>query len=442
MRISVIWLALVVLALPGSAGAQQPAGEPPIRPTAKNTFVYDHLNLRRWGSEASSGVPAPHVLSVRDGDYFQVIVRRTDPRVFTYSIAADETVKPRLASTGALPESIATLATGETAVTMRHDRHFGKYRVAIRLRSDLLPSASREPVAPGGVTLGSGEKLLAPGGDGGVRTDVLYGIEFDLWVMTAPEWTVGFSGGFAFSGLTDPKFFIKTDASGAKTFEQDDAAQDDVRRDVVALANLYYTRQFLNTLRFGLAFGIGDAGGSSPRYVLGPSVTVGNGFMFSVGPTFGSVRTLPLGQELQKTPISSDNTLNNLGSKFKTGWSASIGFMFINRESEFKGAFSSNSEASKPAPANPAPGAGLIGKYTGDGDKKEITVELTRGKDGKDGPPLRVTLDKRTFDFEGELTATEFKNQQDTVKFTVTAGKPTRLEYVLGGAKGTATKQP
>ncbi len=313
---------------------------------------------------------------------------------------------------------------------MRHDQHFAKYRVSITFIDGVSEAPGRPQTKPTGAppppVLGETSRAAGVAQTG----QLLYPVSFDLWVMTRPGWKVSFSGGVSFSNLTDQKFYIKTDEAGKKTVEEDLNTRDTVRHDIVALANVYFDRQYFRSLMFGVAFGLGDNGSSNPHYFVGPSVVLGRSFIFTAGMAFGSVATLPAGQALHQSPLNGDNTLTSLGSRYQRGFFAGIAFGFVPRESEFKGGFSSATVTAPAAATAPGNGpalaaADLPGDYS-NGTLKE-TVALGPKKDGKD--TLTITLDdtskaknnnSATLQLDDQVSPSDFRSAdgKNEVKFT------------------------
>jgi hypothetical protein len=325
-------------------------GRPEIRPDAKNTFVFNHERLRSEFNEH-------YVLSADHGAYFQVLFKCTAPEFFDYSISGDPAVQPESASANVGPESVVVAHRLTTrGITMRHDERFLKYRVKAKIRAGMVktPGAASSPPPPpppqpeavppppppptGGVRSQTGDATPPP------EEHELFSVEFDLWVVTRPDWKLGIIAGVARSSLVDRKYAIETDSSGAKIFVEDNT-QDQFHLDTMALANVYYSRGFLKTLSPGLAFGIGTSG-TTTRFFFGPSVVVGRFFVLHGGWALGTVAAPPAGQELGKPPVNGDNTLNSLGSQTISKGYFGIGFTWIDRRDQFAAALSATASAS------------------------------------------------------------------------------------------------
>jgi hypothetical protein len=407
-------------------------GKPVITKNARNTFTFNHLALR-------GATDAPFVLEIGDGEFFQVLITNTDPRLFRYSIAATADEEGPLTSSfepGA--NGIPARHDSWASVTQRHDKHFNRYRVTISPVAAQAGAtvATRQAANSKLRTLGmeprfdETEKTVAP---------LLYPVAFDLWVSTRPEWKVSFSGGVAFSGLTDHKFFIKT-TDAKKTVEEDTAARDRTRHDVIALANVYFDHQYGRGLMFGAAFGVGDNGGSTPRYFVGPSVVLGRNFIFTAGTTFGSIATLPVGQLLHDAPINGDNTLNNLGSRYQHGFFAALAFTFIDKETEFRNGFTSSTTTGA---ESAAPSAATANDLTGEYKTVDNKIEKVEIADVKGKTAMTLTLDAETAaKFATELgnksaitlekkTDVTFENGDDRATFAI-SGDTTTLEFKHG----------
>lgn len=417
----IVMLLTTSIAMPASAGQSSSTERTP-----RNTLEFDHLRLRGVTDD-------PVALEIGDGDLFQVVVTNTDPRLFKYTISAtqDETLPSSSLAADATP--VTARIDGRANLTMRHDRHFSRYRVTISALPGVIPE--RVATVIGGTgnrpSVAGGTKTTEPAGE--FETAALYPVSFDVWVLTRPEWKVSISGGVAFSGLTDRKFFIKTAADGAKTVEEDVAARDSTRQDIVALANVYFDHQFKRGLMLGAAFGIGQNSGGAPRYYVGPSVVLGRNFVFSGGIAFGSVAAPPVGQSLGRAPVNGDNTLTSLGSRFGRGGFFSLAFTFVNKDAEFKNAFSSTTTTTGEGIAALSI-ADLEGDYV-EGTAVKATVKATKA-DGKARLPLTVTFaDKTTV----ELTDTNgvwhyaSKDGKKEAKFSGKKGDLT-LQYLEDGA--------
>jgi hypothetical protein len=411
--------------------------KPAVVKDSRNTFTFDHLALR-------GETDAPMVLEVGDGDFFQVLITHTDPTLFKYSISATQdeagplttTFEPDANGVQAHPDSWAS-------VTHRHDKHFNRYRVTI---SEIAAqaAATTDTKKSANSTLQQTLGITTPVFDesDGRPVKLLHSVAFDLWVTTRPEWKVSFSGGVAVSSLTDHKFFVKTDDTGRKTVEEDTNGRDAVRHDVIALANLYFDHQYWRGLMFGTAFGIGDTGNSTPRYYVGPSIVLGRNFIFTAGATFGSVAMLPSGQTLHEAPTS-DNVLNNLGSRYQRGYFGSIAFAFIDKETEFRNGFtSSTTTGSGSAPSGAgasANGNALSGTYqTSDKKDEKVEIATANGKttmtltiDADTAKQFATALENRSAITMEKKNDTTYQTGDDTAIFT-TSGDTTTLQFKHG----------
>ncbi len=407
--------------------------KPPIVKDARNTFTFDHLALRGQSD-------APFVLEIGDGEFFQVIITHTDPTIFKYSVSATQDEQGPLTSTFE-PDATGVQAHPDSwvSVTQRHDKHFSRYRVTIsEITSQTAATTEAKKDANTKLqTMGVTTPVFEEGDGRPVK--LLHPVAFDVWVTTRPEWKVNFSGGVAISSLTDHKYFVKTDDAGKKTIEEDTDGRDTVRHDVIALANLYFDHQYRRGLMLGATFGIGDNGGSMPRYFIGPSIVLGKNFIFTAGATFGSVATLPVGQALHQAPINGDNTLNNLGSSYQHGYFASIAFAFINKETEFRNGFTSSTTTGAGTAAAASPASTVAGNYqTSDNKQEKVEIATVNGK-----TTMTLTVDADTAKkFETELAhksaitlqnknETTYENGDDVVTFTTSANAVT-LDFKHG----------
>jgi hypothetical protein len=309
--------------------------------TAGNTVVFDHYHLQPRQSD-------PLVLRLADGDYFQVRIVNTDTTQFNYRISAVPDEETPTTSTGATGSGVAATRLGETTVTMRHGEAFARYRVTIALRADLAQAAAPPP---GGRQAG-----------GVSERTMLFPAVFDVWVQTKPGFEVSFTGGVTFSGLTSPKFFIKTDDRGTpdtaddvKTVEEDRDASDKFRPDTVAMANFRHPEKLAG---IGIAVGVGLNNEADPRFFVGPSYFLGRNLLLTGGWSGGRVDRLPNGQELGETPINGDNTLTTLDTRFQHAFFVGLAFSFIPKaEDNFKGAFAAAQKTAAPAAASEAAGS-------------------------------------------------------------------------------------
>jgi hypothetical protein len=426
--VTAIWTSLAVAfgAAHSSAHAQapipQPApavptgtlqGEREITQTARNTLAFDHFRLRPAQAD-------PLVLRLGDGDYFQVRIVNTDPLQFSYAISAipsedERTPATRIGPTG---DGIPATQLQETAVTMRHNKAFARYRVTIALRSDLqLPVKPREPVT------GADPRLLEE-----QKVPKLYPAVFDVWVETKPGFETSFTGGVAFSGLVSPKFFIRTDNKGTadaaddtKTVEEDREARDGFKPDTVAVANFRHPEKLLG---LELAVGVGLNNDADPRFFFGPSYFLGSNLLLTAGWSGGRVDRLPSGQELGRPPINGDNTLTTLEKKFEHSFFVGLAFSFIPKsEDNFKGGFAA---AQKPAaeggtpqaapqqPAANVPNNAATGKFVAN-DKSVATVEELTAKSAlitlPNKPATTFAIEGTAFNgsINGVATACSFK---------------------------------
>jgi hypothetical protein len=340
-----------------------------IAESPRNTLVFNHYVL-------AATRKGPHVLAVRDGGYFQVRFICTDPTKFNYTITANTDEQQKAAVQGVTGDHVETRDLSRSAsVTMRHSRLFTRYRVEVSLRDELKSKTPSPSLTDTGGGAGrAGQKRGQQEG-----TYVLYSTYFDLWVDTLPEWTVDFSGGVAFTGLRGHEYFIKTDTKNTadanddvKTVEEDTSARASFRPDIVALANVRHPRM----KGLGVTFGVGLNNDADPRYFLGLSYLLGGKFIFNAGWAGGKVNELPVGQELHKAPINGDNTLTTPAGRFRNAFYVGLGFTFVNREDQFKGAFAAtqhtSDEEQKPAAAAPSRDD-YAGTYTSGADT--VTIE-------------------------------------------------------------------
>jgi hypothetical protein len=420
-----------------SASSARDEDSPPFERTRRNTLIFDHLALRATDA-------APYVLKVKDRDYFQVIFANTDPRKFRYTISVTEETETDTSSFEA-GKAVETLFGNLTdiSVTMQHDQHFQRYRVGV----GLLPGVTTDPLREQ-----AAEVSRRPASDVFRRTErsetdstqpvSLHEISFDLWVETERTWQLSFSGGTAFSRLTNDNFYIKTDTKGTatadddvKTVEQDESVTDQFRPDIIALTNLSNAQWG----GFGVAFSVGLNNDADPRYFVGPSYLLGGRFILHGGWAGGKVRTLPPGQAIGGAPIAGDNTLQTGATRFKRAWYIGLAFTFINREDQFKGAFTAKTEGEKKGTPQPdaspdVPRDAFVGSYEGE-DANKTSISVAKATD--DGIAVTVgRQDPVSFSKEHRKGLVwsrdvEIRGKKETVTVTFTAegGKATALEF-------------
>jgi hypothetical protein len=372
-----------------------------VEETGSNTIVFDHCGL---DFDRSRALP---VLKLEHGEWFQVKVTNTDPRKFNYTITAstEEQIKSVTRTPG---RGLVTDRLSHASLAMQHDRYFNQYKLVIAIRQDLAGKASptaivatpQERVAfntEKAETIIDAARILDEGawelqaivelGFTPEQADAAYiqanavtdfagrrtlaatwvvwqdrpciastnleettAVSYELLSIEIPfgvetkDWDLTFSGGVAFSNLTNKEFFIKTDDKGTpdmnddvKTVEVDRKARNPYRPQAVALANLRNPDRWGD---LGFAFGVGIGDDNNSRYYIGGSYTFGNRYVVNAGWSGGEVNRLPTGQEIGKPPLQGDNMLQDLPSQFASAFYIGIAFTFVERESEFKGKFS------------------------------------------------------------------------------------------------------
>jgi hypothetical protein len=314
---------------------------PVVKRRDDNTIVFNHRDLTAHGEH-------PYVLDVDDGEYFQVLFTCTAPWLFDYVIAADTGGPVTSVSATTLPQMVNVNPALLTArgVTMRHDAKFSRYHVTATVRDGVLPVVGSGVRSPAPTPAPDKSGTLVATGRQTSNTEQpsvpLYSVAFDIWVRTSPDWKLSVIAGVASSKLNDTKYSIATDPStGAKAF-QIDPTHDDRHLDVMALANVYYSRAYFHTVNLGAAFGIGTSG-TTPRYFFGPSVVFGKYFVLTGGWALGSVTAPPLGQQIGAPPVNGDNTLNSLSSRVARSTYIGVGFTWIDRHDQFAAALTTAS---------------------------------------------------------------------------------------------------
>jgi len=302
------------------------AGPPILKRTSENTLVFNHRDLRPEGNGLQ-------VLAADDGGYFQILFKCTSPAYFTYSITGDAAAQPESTAAQTQPESVTidpSLLTTR-GITMRHDARFLRYHVTARLREGIRPTAGATSGGTGSTR--TSDFTFKVGNVASSSGALLYSMAFDVWVNTKPDWKLGIIGGVAVSKLVDKRYAVIPDEKNAPVFLED-GSQSRWHSDVMALANVYYSKLYLRSLNLGFAFGIGSSG-STPRFFAGPSVVFGRYFVLTGGVAFGWVSAPPLGQRLGQPPVNGDNTLNSASSRFTSAAYFGIGFTWIERRDQF-----------------------------------------------------------------------------------------------------------
>jgi Tfp pilus assembly major pilin PilA len=311
--------------------------------------------------------PAPAQLEVEDGAVFTIVFLHTDPTSFDYTLKGLSGPDDKAANFKNGTDSKQASKSVTVFVTWRHDRHFPLYQVQLSIRkaaqTDTTMTVEQIQAAAAAKHLTLVPKEVQEQAQKQVQEqtreqtqDLLFEYTFPVWVKTA-GWNITFNSGFGFSSLTSKKYFIATDAAEKKTVEVDPNRGDQSRPDIMALANLTLPHLKNPSLgwageKLGFAFGIGLGGDSDARYYFGPSYTLGKRFILNGGWTGGKVSTLPVGQRLHEAPISGDNTLGTLGSRFAHGWYLGISFTFTpDKETEFLGALTPPQKTGEGTPA-------------------------------------------------------------------------------------------
>jgi hypothetical protein len=243
-----IVLMLGLMTAPGLAAQS----DSPFVSTGQNTLHYNHEKLA-WSSSGTTGCAATSpttglvvpVLRVADGEPFVIEFCRTDPRMFRYTISAIQ--EKEGAPDSSLETSVAVRTTTanllSVQVVFRHNKVFRRYRVtAVAIARQAV--AESEASAKGLINRRSRTREVTDVPAARDAVD-LYGVAFDVLVNTKPEWELTISGGVAFSNLTSPRYYLKSDTSGTAdtaddvtTVEEDPEGTDTFRPDIIALANV------------------------------------------------------------------------------------------------------------------------------------------------------------------------------------------------------------
>jgi hypothetical protein len=441
-NVTLTWALLACLAAPADAAAQGagssgtsanaaaagpgPAGTA-VRKTAKNTLVVNHLEL---GAETDD----LYVLEVADGDHFQVLFENSYPACFSYSITATDDALIGSANQmpgRAIKVPFADLKRGR--VTMQHRDVFAKYRVTAALTCDIVAGGAPERSADSTtLQLGtSNTKAFAlemrttrPIDWAALLKDLTQDVElrelsFDLWVRTAPKWTVAINGGVAFQNFKSPLYYIKsTTANGTtvKTFEEEEP-EEHKRPAVMTLISVYPPWPPLR--RLGAAVGFGGQG-SDLRYYFGGAVSLGGHLVFTAGKAFGFVSDRPLGQEVGQPPIS-DNVLANVRSVPASAWYFGFALGFDVKSKPDTISALTASSTSKP-PALSATSA-FTGVYATENDVLTVT------SDGV-GVTVRTNTSNLSFPVRKDNTFTDVAGAQSAT-FDMAADGKTAASVVL-----------
>lgn len=362
------------------AGALEPrtcealAGEDGQR---RDTAIFDH-------GKGELVWPNPAKLVVRDGDVFVIVFLHTDSTHFDYGISP---LTPDATKAG-----FAAKAGTDFVVTRRHDRvclswkfdkTFPLYQVSITRRvtdaavgsstpneekaleeeraaatdSEAQSYLSRvtsfsdfttlmtDPEVPDSVkqSLRAAEsrarQRLAELSREHLEDNKprqLYPYVFPLWVQAADA-TVYFSSGFAFSRLTNDKFYVENASDGKHLLRRDRNASDGFRPDLMAYATLVNPettsvkaswKSLWSSGRLGLSFGVGLGNDAEPRYFVGPSFFLGRQLALTAGVFGGQVDALPAGEKAGQPLANNGTTLPALGKRFKTGLGFGLSWTF------------------------------------------------------------------------------------------------------------------
>lgn len=315
--------ALLAVALLFAAGPLLRAEAPA---SAKADVEYDHLE----------GTSRIFMLEVSDKHGFVVRIKNTCPDAFDYKSTGVEKAPPREPR----PEGLAPLSTKDIEIV--HDDRFGGYVINITPKPGEDGDAARTCV--GGARLRSASFIIS---------------------VREPDFGISFSGGFTFSGLTNPVFAIKTE-NGIKTVVEEQDKEDDYRLGAASFVHVYHDnfRPF-GRLQPALALGIGINGDSHAEYLVGAALRLGDQATVNVGMAWGSVQRLPNGLAVND-PVTNDNVLNNLGTRVVSRWFFALSYTFIDAKSRLLkpfadpgGAGTAPRPAASPSPSpSPTPPAG------------------------------------------------------------------------------------
>jgi hypothetical protein len=248
-------------------------------------------------------------LNLRNGETFTVVIDRTCLDAFTYSFTAFE----RGAEAQGGPEkNLKDL--DQKKIPIVYDGRYGGYLIRVEPKPGASPSACK-----GGENLGAAAFIVT---------------------IRQQEWNVSFSGGFTISNLTNPVFAIRetkestgtapnvTTTSVKRVVEEPDK-QDRRRLGAASFVHLTHDSwDFGHGVQPGLAFGLGIGEDNRTEYLLGLALKLGDKATINFGRVWGAINRLPDGLDSSQ-PVTSDNVLNNLGSKTVAKWFFALSYSFI-----------------------------------------------------------------------------------------------------------------
>lgn len=328
------YLGLLVVLTLGSSALAESAGHAPARAgtqkekdagtgaEVKPDVVFNHL-------EGKSKI---FDLNLNDGQVFVVRIDKTCPTSFDYSYVEVERGKAGITGQS---EGDPRPPLSHKDITITYSKRFGGYTFSvIRKPSGAKPCVDDEKLGPASFIIS----------------------------VRQLEWNIGFSGGFTFSGLTDPVFSVKT-AGAVKTIVEEPDKQDDRRLGAASFVHVFHDALMWRQLQPALAFGLGINGDNRAEYHVGVGLRLGDKATINVGRVWGSIARLPNGMSVGGL-VTDDNVLNNLGSRVVSRWSFALSYSFIDTKDRLLKPFAEDPAASggqggAPAGANEAPSAAL-----------------------------------------------------------------------------------
>ncbi len=248
----------------------------------------------------SGGTSKIFDLDLNHGQKFVVRVTNTCPDAFDYSYAGVERGRvPQLQ--GEAP--LAKKPLSDKDIELVYDERFGGYVFNITLKDANKPAA-----------------------DVCEKAEKLGPLSFIVSVRQQ-QWNLSFGGGFTVSTLTNPVFALRTENGVKKIFEERDK-QDSRKLGAASFVHLFHDGVHWKKVYPALSFGLGINSDNRAEYLVGLGFRFGDKAVLSLGGVWGSVSRLPNGVTFD-TPITDDNTLNNLGSQVKARLFFALSYSFI-----------------------------------------------------------------------------------------------------------------
>jgi hypothetical protein len=292
-------------AAPGAeAGPGQPVEAPsgtprivkPVKPRWKTIphVEYVHSACARGKPVTDSGCSASFQLTLRDGEFFSIVILDTDTLHFTYALEA-------FARSDTGQKLQGGTEVHDTLVLYRqHEKRYGGYILRVTRKDD--PSNAR------------GDALLT------------------INVVTR-EWALEFAGGFTVSGLKDRVYSVRNDTlvdatTEAKTpvlrIQRQRDRENQQSLGLGSFVHLYNT----GLPWLGISFGLGLEQSRAASYYFGPSIRLGGKATLTAGVLWGNVKTLPAGFA-ENQVVADANVINGTGTRTQHSLFAGISYSFI-----------------------------------------------------------------------------------------------------------------